>query len=169
MDRFTGTAVLDRSHAAELGVLGVAGRASGLDFDARLAHPFLPICRNFVPPCTPSGDVLARFQVRVEEVDVPVVALRLRPEADPLQDRDAQHSAQRAAAARRRRASSRAGVAPSCTGSRSTRSGRLTRVKVVDPSFFNWPALPVSLADTIVPDFPLANKSFNLSYAGNDL
>jgi Ni,Fe-hydrogenase III large subunit len=47
--------------------------------------------------------------------------------------------------------------------------GRLTRVKVVDPSFHNWPALPVSLADTIVPDFPLANKSFNLSYAGNDL
>ena len=48
-------------------------------------------------------------------------------------------------------------------------AGRLARVKVVDPSFFNWPALPVSLADTIVPDFPLANKSFNLSYAGNDL
>ncbi len=48
-------------------------------------------------------------------------------------------------------------------------AGCLVRVKVVDPSFFNWPALPVSLADTIVPDFPLANKSFNLSYAGNDL
>jgi Ni,Fe-hydrogenase III large subunit len=46
---------------------------------------------------------------------------------------------------------------------------RLTRVKIVDPSFFNWPALPVALAGTIVPDFPVANKSFNLSYAGNDL
>ena len=51
----------------------------------------------------------------------------------------------------------------------STPTARLTRVKIVDPSFFNWPALPVALADTIVPDFPLANKSFNLSYAGNDL
>jgi Ni,Fe-hydrogenase III large subunit len=47
--------------------------------------------------------------------------------------------------------------------------GRLSRVKVVDPSFFNWPAPPMSLGDTIVPDFPLANKSFNASYAGNDL
>jgi Ni,Fe-hydrogenase III large subunit len=47
--------------------------------------------------------------------------------------------------------------------------GTLTRVKPVDPSFFNWPALPVALKSTIVPDFPLANKSFNLSYAGNDL
>lgn len=48
-------------------------------------------------------------------------------------------------------------------------SGELTRGKVVDPSFLNWPALSVALAGTIVPDFPLANKSFNLSYAGNDL
>ncbi|WP_405606002.1 hypothetical protein OG741_04740 [Streptomyces sp. NBC_01410] len=48
-------------------------------------------------------------------------------------------------------------------------NGTLARVKPVDPSFFNWPALPVALADTIVPDFPLTNKSFNLSYAGNDL
>ncbi len=47
--------------------------------------------------------------------------------------------------------------------------GRFTRAKIVDPSWFNWPALPVAMADTIVPDFPLANKSFNQSYAGNDL
>jgi len=47
--------------------------------------------------------------------------------------------------------------------------GRVTRWKVVDPSFLTWPALPMALADTIVPDFPLVNKSFNLSYAGNDL
>jgi Ni,Fe-hydrogenase III large subunit len=48
-------------------------------------------------------------------------------------------------------------------------SGVLTRCKIADPSFLNWPALSVALAGTIVPDFPLANKSFNLSYAGNDL
>jgi Ni,Fe-hydrogenase III large subunit len=48
-------------------------------------------------------------------------------------------------------------------------SGHLTRAKIVDPSFFNWPAVPVALSDTIVPDFPLTNKSFNQSYAGNDL
>jgi Ni,Fe-hydrogenase III large subunit len=48
-------------------------------------------------------------------------------------------------------------------------SGRISRARTVDPSFLNWPALSVALSDTIVPDFPLANKSFNLSYAGNDL
>lgn len=44
--------------------------------------------------------------------------------------------------------------------------GTLTRVKIADPSFFNWPALPVALTGTIVPDFHLANKSFGLSYPG---
>ncbi|WP_220448782.1 hypothetical protein [Nonomuraea mesophila] len=47
--------------------------------------------------------------------------------------------------------------------------GGRERIKVVDPSFFNWPALPLALKGAIVPDFPLVNKSFNLSYAGNDL
>ena len=46
---------------------------------------------------------------------------------------------------------------------------RLHRVKIVDPSFFNWPALARALEDNIVPDFPLCNKSFNASYSGNDL
>jgi Ni,Fe-hydrogenase III large subunit len=47
--------------------------------------------------------------------------------------------------------------------------GLLHRVKIVDPSFFNWPALNRALENNIVPDFPLCNKSFNQSYSGNDL
>jgi Ni,Fe-hydrogenase III large subunit len=47
--------------------------------------------------------------------------------------------------------------------------GRLYRVKVLDPSFLNWPALSYALLTNIVPDFPLCNKSFNQSYSGNDL
>ena len=42
------------------------------------------------------------------------------------------------------------------------------RVKVVDPSFRNWPALEYAVLENIVPDFPFCNKSFNLSYSGND-
>jgi Ni,Fe-hydrogenase III large subunit len=45
----------------------------------------------------------------------------------------------------------------------------LRRVKIVDPSFRNWPALELAVLDNIVPDFPLCNKSFNLSYSGHDL
>ncbi len=45
----------------------------------------------------------------------------------------------------------------------------LRRVKIKDPSFANWPAVNYAILKNIVPDFPLVNKSFNLSYAGNDL
>jgi Ni,Fe-hydrogenase III large subunit len=45
----------------------------------------------------------------------------------------------------------------------------VTRLKIVDPSFFNWPALPVALDGEIVPNLPVANKSLNQSCAGNDL
>jgi Ni,Fe-hydrogenase III large subunit len=48
-------------------------------------------------------------------------------------------------------------------------AGELARVKVKDPSFVNWPALEYAVLKNIVPDFPLCNKSFNLSYSGNDL
>ena len=68
MDRFTGAAVLDRAHAVELGVVGVAGRASGLGFDARLAHPSSTLAEAFSPAVQTDGDVLARFRVRVDEV-----------------------------------------------------------------------------------------------------
>jgi Ni,Fe-hydrogenase III large subunit len=46
--------------------------------------------------------------------------------------------------------------------------GRLRRVKVTDPSFKNWPGLARAVPGNIVPDFPVINKSFNLSYSGND-
>ena len=46
--------------------------------------------------------------------------------------------------------------------------GAITRVKVTDPSFLNWPALVHVMPGNIIPDFPVINKSFNLSYSGND-
>ena len=48
-------------------------------------------------------------------------------------------------------------------------TGRLHRVKIMDPSFLNWRPLSYALLKNIVPDFPLCNKSFNQSYSGNDL
>jgi len=169
MDRFRGAAVLDRAHAVELGVVGVAGRASGLTLDARVAHPSVAPPRGFEPAVRSDGDVLARFEVRVEEVRSSVALITHYFRAvDFLHD----VAAPDAPPAPGRRTG--VGIVEGWRGMLVHRvelddAGRLARVKVVDPSFHNWPALPVSLADTIVPDFPLANKSFNLSYAGNDL
>ena len=171
MDRFTGAAVLDRDHARRArGRRGGWGEPLGLAFDARRAHPFLDQPRNVhARPVHADGDVLARFQVRVDEVGRRWRCSRDYAEGSRTRSRrgGGTGSFGRSGCDRggHRRGLARGRRAPG----RTRGAGRLARVKVVDPSFLNWPALPVSLADTIVPDFPLANKSFNLSYAGNDL
>ena len=184
-DRFTGTSVLTREQARDLGCLGYVARASGLATDARLDHPTagLPV----TPVTSIHGDVLARFTVRLEEFAASTsLAVHLISNADQLSYRgsvlgdadngDADKGDAQGGTAEIASGASRSGVGI-VEGWRGTivhrvevdPDGRLTRAKIVDPSWFNWPALPVSLADTIVPDFPLTNKSFNLSYAGNDL
>lgn len=164
-DRFAGTAVLATDDARAMGCLGYVARASGIRTDARLDHPTveLPVTESGAD----AGDVLARYTVRRDEFAASTELIcslvgSLRGPTDytvPV----AAHSDR----------SSGIGIVEGWRGTIVHRveidSDRITRAKVVDPSWFNWPALPVAMADTIVPDFPLANKSFNLSYAGNDL
>ena len=166
MDRFKGTAVLSRDDAEAIGVLGVVARASGVAVDARIGHPFYDLGDDLVPVVEQGGDVLARFSVRAREVAVSLclveeLAGRARSLEGSVGDLP-------------QRGGSGLGMVEGWRGTIVHRvevgaDGHLTRAKVVDPSFLTWPALSVALADTIVPDFPLANKSFNLSYAGNDL
>jgi Ni,Fe-hydrogenase III large subunit len=166
LDRFTGTAVLTRQQAVDLGTLGYVARASGLAVDARYDHPVPGVDYPAPPPVQADGDVLARFQARAAEVAhsvATIIALL------PLVDELSVTVPVPVAGVR----SSGVGIVEGWRGTIVHRvelhDGLLTRVKIVDPSFFNWPALPIAMADTIVPDFPLANKSFNMSYAGNDL
>jgi Ni,Fe-hydrogenase III large subunit/Ni,Fe-hydrogenase III component G len=168
VDRFTGTAVLTADQAAEIGTLGYVARASGLAIDARHAHPFVDHYQRLGIPTHHSGDVLARFSIRVEEVAASLSALHQI--VDQVQAGDSLTALRTPDKA----PGNGVGIVEGWRGTIVHRielgvDGTLRRVKIVDPSFFNWPALPVALADTIVPDFPLANKSFNLSYAGNDL
>lgn len=148
--------------------------AAALPVDARAQQPFADLGEAFRVVTRTAGDVRARFEVRAEEI-----AVSARVIADLIARLDAPPSAP----ARRPAGDAAApppwgraglGVVEAWRGTLVTRveldaAGALSRVKVVDPSFCTWPALPIALADTIVPDFPLANKSFNLSYAGNDL
>lgn len=166
-DRFTGTAALDGEQAGALGTLGYVARASGRDVDARRDHPFADLGDAFAVVREEGGDVLARYLVRAGEVAVSAAVVR-----DLAERLDGARGA--GGGTPSRRAGSGLALVEGWRGTIAHRvelaaDGTLTRVKVVDPSFLNWPALPVALADTIVPDFPLANKSFNQSYAGNDL
>lgn len=166
-DRFTGTAVLTREQARDLGTLGYVARASGLTVDARHDHAFLDTGLAPARHTHTDGDVLSRFTVRAEEIRhaLALITHLIAEVTEP---------GPTAARGPATTAGSGTGITEGWRGTivhrvELTPDGTLSRVKIVDPSFFNWPALPVALADTIVPDFPLTNKSFNLSYAGNDL
>ena len=167
LDRFTGTAILSPEAAVGVGALGYVARASGIDIDARRDHPFVDLGGSFEVVLEHDGDVLSRFSLRVREAAVStavILDLAARLSGSP-------GTGQRVAPGG---PGSGLGLVEGWRGTIAHRveleaDGSLGRVKVVDPSFFNWPALPLALADTIVPDFPLANKSFNQSYAGNDL
>jgi Ni,Fe-hydrogenase III large subunit/Ni,Fe-hydrogenase III component G len=166
-NRLNTTAVLPLERAQSLGVLGYVARASGMAVDARADQPFVDLGPGFRVVTADTGDVRARFDVRVDELAIAagLIADLSRRIAD-LGFAAPPTSSEGAGAG--------IGVVEAWRGTLVHRvevgaSGVLTRVKVVDPSFHTWPALGIALADTIVPDFPLANKSFNCSYAGNDL
>lgn len=166
-DRFAGTAVLTHRQAVDLGTLGYVARASGLAVDARDDHPVPGLTYPPFEAGPTDGDVLSRFLVRAREFQgsvrivtalVGTIGTTAPPEV-PVPAAGV---------------GSGVGIVEGWRGTVVHRveldaAGRLTRARIVDPSFFNWPALPLAMADTIVPDFPLANKSFNLSYPGNDL
>lgn len=168
-DRFASTAVLPLEKARAMGVLGYVARASGLSVDARADHPFVDLGDSFRVCTRTEGDVAARFGVRVDEVAVSAALVgdlvgRLNGRTGSRTTVAAQSGAPAAGLAL-----VEAWRGTACHRVELAADGTLSRVAIVDPSFFTWPALPVALAETIVPDFPLANKSFNQSYAGNDL
>ena len=168
LERLQGTGRLTTRTARELGVVGLAGRASGIDADARRDAPCAAYDALGVRAAVhEAGDVLARTLVRLDEARE---AARLI----------------RAVAGRAPAGPARAPLPPLAAGAEgfglveawrgpvwhwvvAAGPARLARVKVVDPSFRNWPALEYAVLKNIVPDFPLCNKSFNLSYSGNDL
>ncbi len=167
-DRLDATGRLSPRIAADYGVLGFVARASGLDADVRRDHPFAAYAD--LPPrvvVREEGDVRARTRVRIDEAHEAARLIRRAletlpegPLATPLPPLPPLEPA--------------FSLVEGWRGAiihwvMADRGGALERVKVLDPSFLNWPALSQALLTNIVPDFPLCNKSFNQSYSGNDL
>ncbi|HSA89414.1 MAG TPA: NADH-quinone oxidoreductase subunit C [Burkholderiales bacterium] len=167
-DRFIMTGQVAQELAAHLGLTGVAGRASGQDYDLRRDHPVPPYHVLEVQAAGHiRGDVSARISVRFEEL------------AESLRLIEALTAGLPPGALR----APLPGLAPGRRGCgwiegwrgevfvalEAGADGRLHRVHAHDPSWQNWPALERAVLGNIVPDFPLINKSFNLSYSGHDL
>ncbi|MBE7552509.1 MAG: NADH-quinone oxidoreductase subunit C [Anaerolineales bacterium] len=168
LDRLHDTGRLNQQTAQEMQVVGLAARASGINADTRRDHPFAAYAA--LPPHVPvfsEGDVWARLMVRVEEArEAASLIQRALNEVGPGEIARPLPELPVGAGA--------FGLVEGWRGPiwhwvAAGESNSLARVKVKDPSFANWPALNYAILKNIVPDFPLVNKSFNLSYAGNDL
>jgi len=166
-DRLETTGVLSPQTARDLGIVGLAGRASGFNGDLRRDHPHAAYdAVKVAVPVYTVGDVFHRVRVRVDEVReslrLIVQFLDLLP-GGPVRAPEPQIPAGAAAL----------GFAEGWRGEiyywiRADAGNRLARCKIKDPSLQNWPAMSEAVLGNIVPDFPVINKSFNLSYSGTD-
>ena len=170
-DRVDGTGILPQQAARDLGIVGTAARASGLDMDLRRDHPHDAYeSVRFEVPVEDGGDVRARLMVRAREVEQSLSILRQVIDAMPPR------SEASLAAGLPRQLPARAsalgwveGWRGPCTHWVATdERGQITRVKITDASSLNWPGIIQAMPGNIVPDFPVINKSFNFSYSGND-
>jgi Ni,Fe-hydrogenase III large subunit/Ni,Fe-hydrogenase III component G len=167
-DRFMDAGIVTPALAQQLGVVGLVARASGQAQDWRASLQMAPYAESLVTPITRErGDVAARVDVRYDEV---FDSLRLcrhflatLPEGPICEPLGAVRDGALAVGA------VEGWRGPVLVALRASPDGRITRCHPHDPSWHNWPALEHAIINNIVPDFPLINKSFNLSYSGHDL
>ena len=166
-DRFIATGRVSPQLAAQLGLTGLAGRASGLAWDLRCNPPWAPYDRLEVNMATHrNGDVAARVAVRFDEA---IESLRLiRALATSLPAGPARIEP-RVPSGPARGAGWVEGWRGEVFVALQLDGGAIRRCHCHDPSWQNWPVLEHAVIGNIVPDFPLINKSFNLSYSGHDL
>lgn len=185
MDRLRNTGIISRQVAADLVLVGVAARCTGVDVDTRRDHPYAAydsirldshhdtpqhMMEYEVEMQKRKGDAQSRFETRVEEMvnsacmineitaglhDGELVAADVKERLEPF------GHALGYAESHRGQTMHWVMIGNDCDS--------LFRYKVRTASFVNWPAIEQAVLSDIVPDFPLVNKSLDLSYSGNDL
>lgn len=166
--RFVDAGVVTPELAKQLGLIGLAGRASGQDYDLRADLPCEPYAEIGVRKyARKEGDVASRVAVRFDEL---LESIRLVTHIVSHLPQGSVH----ADVAMPPAGSFAIGLVegwrgPVMVALRAREEGYIGRCHPHDPSWQNWPVLEHAIIGNIVPDFPLINKSFNLSYSGHDL
>lgn len=168
LSRLEGTGVVLNKTARELGLVGPAARASGCALDVRTDYAFGMYRFYHIPISTvSSGDVYARALVRWLEsqrsIEFLLDILNHIPDGDLHIPTPALRPNQMAVAMIEGWRGEIVHVAATDS------QGKMMRYKIKDPSFNNWTGLAMAVRGAQISDFPLCNKSFNLSYAGHDL
>jgi len=174
--RFEETGVVSRETCQALGLVGPSARACGVARDVRVSFPSAVWREHPIEPATDvTGDVRARARVRWMEIERSVAWLRARLASLPSGPvRAAMATSGVAAFPPLPPASVAVSLVEGwrgeiCHVAITSDTGRFGVYKVIDPSFHNWSGLSAAMRDQPISDFPLCNKSFNLSYCGHDL
>ncbi len=172
-NRFDGIGAVTRKQMYLIGAVGLTARMTGLQRDIRHSHPTAYYSElDFSPVLTENGDAFARFLQRREEI---MKSLRLFQTI--LNDNKFELESQKPQAENKLKFQPNAFAISLSEGWRgeichcavTDDSGDLVHYKVKDPSLHNWMALALSLRNLEISDFPINNKSYNLSYCGHDL
>ncbi|HWE84362.1 MAG TPA: NADH-quinone oxidoreductase subunit C [Terracidiphilus sp.] len=167
-DRFRETGILAQETAWKLDAVGLAARASGIPHDLRADLPSPPYDKmNVKVSVQTSGDVAARVAVRFEEV---LESLRIcRALLADISGGDIRSAVPDAEPGLLGLGVIEGWRGPVLIALESGSSGTIRRCHPHDPSWQNWPLLEYAILGNLVPDFPLINNSFNLSYSGHDI
>lgn len=167
--RFENAGFISKEDCVKFGIVGVAARACGVELDVRRNHPYGQYCFSQIPISTyPSGNVFARAYVRWLEIKRSVEFLK-----EILTSVPSEPIKVKLPAGLRKNS-----IAVSliegwrgeiCHTVITNNDGKIAHYKIVDPSFHNWTGLELAMRNQQISDFPLCNKSFNLSYCGYDL
>ncbi|MFA5879179.1 MAG: NADH-quinone oxidoreductase subunit C [Candidatus Margulisiibacteriota bacterium] len=165
LDRLETTGIVKKELVDLLNFNGPLARASGIKVDVRVDHPYG--LYNEIKPnvrTLETGDVLARVKIKAFTIKDSVNLIKKAIQHLPCGEIDTNYNLQD-------------GFSLSAVESARGQNlcfvylegGKISRLKIRTASFCNWPAIEHAVIGNIVPDFPLINKSMNLSYAGTDL
>jgi Ni,Fe-hydrogenase III large subunit len=171
VSRLERTGVVSTANAKDLGLVGMAGRASGNQLDVRFDFPEKWLDGIEDKSIKATGDVYSRTRIRYKEILQSCFIIK------QLLKKLAGYKHERLVVDTNLPLSSNTFVVSMVEGWRgevvhtaiTDENGHLVRYKIKDPSFNNWYGLAMAVRNNGISDFPLCNKSFNLSYCGNDL
>lgn len=169
IDRVEHTGLIKPEIAADLNAVGPAARSAGINTDVRKDFPYAAYGKiDFKVPVHNNGDVCCRMNVKIEELLEAVNIIRIAVQDAPEEGRVLEP------VIRLEPYKSAFGLTESPRGENihwimAGEGNTVYRYKIRTPSFCNWPVLCHAVKGNVIPDFPLINKSFNLSYSGNDL
>jgi Ni,Fe-hydrogenase III large subunit len=169
LSRFERTGMLTFEQLSSIGTVGMSARMNALNRDIRVSHPYGVYSElNHKPVIKHHGDVYSRVQIRREEILQSISYLRLLlndiPETDQIVNNPVTLKPESFAISL-----TEGWRGEICHAAVTDKKGDLVIYKIKDPSFHNWLALALAVRNNEISDFPVCNKSFDLSYCGHDL